>query len=127
MKTAKKINFIINQLSSVTHKAFYMKAPKETSFPYIVFNFPSNNPSNSNAEDRILELDVWNQDKPNYDALTETENLTDQVENIFKTLRHLDEESLFIFTKLNRFSLPDEDTSIERRQLRFLIKNYDRN
>lgn len=126
MSTAKQIGFVIKQLSDITSKIFYRKASKDTPYPYVVFNFPSNNPLGSNAEGAILEMDIWNKEKPNYDALTETENLADLIENKLKDIRHLDDDFLFIFTKLNRLSPPDEDQDIERRRLRFLVKTYNR-
>lgn len=116
--------FVIDDITSVTSRVYPERADSDALFPYVVIKFPTINELDHNQDQVILEIDVWHKIGDGNDILIEIENLTDAIDKLFKGRRNLDENYLLMFQRLNRLSIPDEDSSIKRRQLRYAIKTY---
>lgn len=127
MSMATKYKFVTDTIMTVTNDVYPEKAANKAKYPYVVYRFSSDYEIERNARGIFLEIDIWDSKKSNYDELTAIENLTDQIEKLFDYKRYLDDNHLLIFSKLGRSPIPDEDDNIIRRQLRFLIKSYDKN
>lgn len=121
------MKFLTTELKKLTPRVFNENAPTNSIFPYVVFKIVTSNIVEKDREDVIIEIDIWDIKKDGYDAIVSVETLTDKIDKFLKKNRHNGENSVLIFQKINRLSLPDEDTNIKRRQLRYVVKFYDKN
>lgn len=121
------VKYLIKELKKFSPRTYNMRATKDAIFPYVVVNLRTSTISEKNREDVILEVDIWDYARDSYDAFVTVEELTNRIDKFLKDNRHIDNNQLLIFQKINRLTLPDEDENIERRQLRYVVKYYDRN
>lgn len=122
-----KYEYVTEQLKKSCSRVSFKRAKDNDTFPYVVYNLPSTSEVVANRDDIILEIDIWDIQRDGYDVISSIENLTDTIDKSLKDIRYLDGKHLLMFQRLNRLVLPDEDKNIERRQLRYLIKSYDKN
>lgn len=120
------VKYLIKELKNITPRVYNEKATKEAIFPYVVVNFATSNIIEKDREDIILEINIWDYMKDSYDAFVAVEELTNRIDKFLKGNRHIDDNQLLIFQKINRLSIPDTDENIRRRQLRYVVKYYDR-
>lgn len=120
-----KYKFVTNLLKAVTPNVYPESAYDKTTFPYVVYNFPSSSPLEKHKDGIIFEVDIWDYDKEGYDVISEIEILTSQIDDVFKDCRHSMDGNFLLFQKIGRFPIPDEEKRIKRRQLRYLIKSYE--
>ena len=121
------MKFLTQELKKISPRVFNGNATKDAVFPYVVFKIPTSNIMEKNREDVIIEIDVWDIQKDGYDATINVEVLTSKIDKFLKNARYNGDNSVLIFQKINRLSLPDEDENVKRRQLRYLVKFYDKN
>lgn len=121
------MTYLTKELKKLSPRVYNEVANQNAIFPYVVFNIVTSSITEKNREDVIIEIDIWDYVKDGYDAVLNVELLTNKIDKFLKNNRHNDEESVFIFQKINRLSLPDEDKNIKRRQLRYVVKYYDKN
>lgn len=120
------MKFLTQELKKISPRVFNGNATKDAVFPYVVFKIPTSNIMEKNREDVIIEIDVWDIQKDGYDATINVEVLTSEIDNFLKNARFNGDNAVLIFQKMNRLSLPDEDENIKHRQLRYLVKFYDK-
>lgn len=94
-------------------------APK---YPYIVFKLPDSLNVESDRQDYSLIIDLWD----NKADTTALETLTSDVDKLLYRLRETDETQFLMFERENRLMIPDEYSSIKRRQLQYTVKQYER-
>lgn len=121
------MKYLTKELKKLTPRVFNERATSNAIFPYVVFNIRTSNVTERFREDVIIEIDIWDYQKDGYDAILNVESLTNKIDKFLRNVRHNDDNSVFIFQKINRLSLPDEDTNVKRRQLRYVVKYYDKN
>lgn len=102
-----------------------LKEEGTVEYPHAIFSFPNAVPNNEYSNKYLLQIDIW--DNKGGDA-SEIETLTDAV---FYALnkKKIMAGSLFIQIyrdTIFRLSLPDPDVNIQRRQLKFIAKIYDK-
>ena len=115
---------IQSKLVNVTTKAYLEEAPPKTSFPYITYKLPSSdNPDESNLENMILEIDVWD----NQSDTTALETLATNVDIELQRSMKIQGNANVRFYRVSRLMLPDSDETIRRRQLRYWLKTYIKN
>lgn len=119
------MKFLTRELKNLTPRVFNENATPNAIFPYVVFNIRTSSVVERDREDVIIEIDIWDYQKDGYDAIVNVELLTNKIDKYLKSVRHIEDDSLLIFEKINRLSLPDEDSNIKRRQLRYLVKYYE--
>lgn len=94
-------------------------------YPYAVFSFPNASTNNEFSDNFILQVDIW--DDKGGDA-TEIETVTDAVFHALNKQKILT-DNLFIQIYRDtiwRLKLPDPDVNIQRRQLKFICKIYNK-
>ena len=114
---------ILSVLSDVHSRSHMDKAPEGEELPFIVFKLP-NSDIQGEREDFILEVDIWDKERSGYDVRTEVTNLTEDVDQALNKLVHLEQGFLTRLHKINQLSVPDDDNSIWRRQLRYRCLTY---
>lgn len=115
-------DFLFTTLSQVHDNVIPgTKRPKGNKFPSVTYSLPTSNTVDM-REDFILEINIWDKDT---DA-ERADIITDNIETALKTPCHNDENQLLMFKKLNRLEVPDQEEDIQHRQLRYLIKRYER-
>lgn len=117
--------YLTEELSKISPRVYFKDAKTDATFPYITFNLPNSTNPETDSENVVLEINIWDYSRDGYDASRNAEILTDRIDDFLKFNRHLGEDHLFIFSKRNRLSLRDPDRNIERRQVRYRIKYYD--
>lgn len=120
------MKYLTTELKKLSPRVYNEYATSNAIFPYVVFNIRTSNILETNREDVILEIDIWDIQKDGYDAIVNVELLTDKIDKFLKDNRHNDENQVLIFSKIGRLSLPDENTNIKRRQLRYVVRYYDK-
>lgn len=121
------MKYLTTELKKFSPRVFNDNANTNAIFPYVVFSINTSSIIEKNREDIIVEIDIWDYQKDNYDATVNTELLTDRIDKFLRNVRHNGEKSVFIFEKIGRLNLPDEDGNVKRRQLRYVVKYYDKN
>lgn len=119
------MKFLTRELKKFSKQVFNENATENAIFPYVVFNVTSTSITEKDREDVIVEIDIWDYQKDGYDAIVNVEMLTDKIDKYLRSVRQKEGDSLLIFEKINRLSLPDEDSNIKRRQLRYVVKYYE--
>lgn len=89
---------------------------------YIVYKLPSTS-SSVHRNDRVLEITFWTRD---ISDTTELELKVEELDRKLRNHRHIDEHHLLVFTKIGQSEIPDPDKLMERRELRYLIKQSER-
>lgn len=118
--------YLTKELSKISPRVYFKDAKTDAIFPYIVFNLPNSTNPETDSEVVVLEINIWDYSRDGYDASKGVEIITSRIEEFLKFNRHLGDDHLFIFSKRNRLTLRDPDRNIERRQLRYRIKYYNK-
>lgn len=119
-KTIELRKVIISLLNQTNKEVYYENASDTALLPYIVYELENVNFGNTGRDDIILTIDIWDK---NLDS-TNIEILADQVEKLFDGTNNPTSTVLPTFYAVGRYSRPDEDKTIRRRELRFQIQNY---
>ena len=121
------MKFLTSELHKLTPRVYNEYASDDAIFPYVVFNVRASNITERNREDIVVEIDIWDYKKDGYDAIVNVELLTNEIDKFLRQVRYNGEDSLLIFQKINRLPIPDSDENVKRRQLRYVVKTYDKN
>lgn len=123
------LKYLYTVLSQAQKPVYFEQAPVKDpitqlapKYPYIVFKLPDSLNVESDRQDYSLIIDIWD-NKPDTTAL---ETLTSNVDKLLYKLRVTDEKQFLMFERENRLMIPDEDTSVKRRQLQYTVKQYER-
>lgn len=123
------LQYIFSLLSQQGKQVYHEVAPEKDpvtqsppKFPYIVFRLGTSVNEESDREDFPLIINIWDKN-PDTTAL---EILTDAIDKSLKKIRYLDENQQLTFVKENRSPLSDPDPTIRGRQIRYIIKRYER-
>ena len=97
----------------------------EKKYPYAEFNFPNVSANNEYSDLNQLQIDIWSNKSG---QVEEIETITDNlVKTLDKKIIKTNNMLVQIFKdKPFRIKLPDSDINIQRRELRFLVKLYER-
>ena len=120
-KTVELRKVIVSLLEQVTPNVSFDKADKKTQFPYSVYSMNNVDLSSYPRDDISVTVDIWDKD---IDSIR-IETLTDKLEKILNRNNHPTDKVLPTFYLVGRNSLEDEDPLIQRRQLKFIVKNYE--
>lgn len=107
--------FLLTKHASV----YFQKAPASAEFPYLVFDLPTSF-NNAPSEDFLLEIDAWD----NNQDTTILENIIDSIDEELNNKIISFDKYKAIFRRENRLTLPDEDPTLNRRQLRYTVRVY---
>lgn len=121
------MEFLTEELKKFSPRVFNKYANDNAIFPYVVFNIGTSNIIEKDREDVVVEIDIWDYMRDGYDAVMNIETLTSRIDNFLKNKIYNGENSVLIFEKTNRLTVPDEDERVERRRLRYIVKFYDKN
>lgn len=110
--------------------AEHYPSTKEKVYPYAEITFPTAAPNNEYSDLNLLQIDIWDNKSGQVEEIeTITDNLVKTIlqgksNQIIKT-----NDMLIQIYKNNPFRsrLEDSDINIQRRELRFLVKLYERN
>lgn len=123
------LKYLYTLLSQVQKPVYFEKAPIKDpvtqlppKYPYIVFKLPDSLNVESDRQDYSLIIDIWD----NKADTTALEILTSDVDKLLYRLRVTDANQFLMFERENRLMIPDEDTTIKRRQLQYTVKQYER-
>ena len=94
-------------------------------YPYVEINFPSSVPNNSYSDNNLLQVDIW--DNKDTD-INEIETITDSIHKALNRLHYIDSFMQFSINRDNpyRLGLPDPSINIQRRQLRYITRVYEK-
>lgn len=121
-KTVELRKVIVSLLKQVTPNVFFDKVEEENpEFPYSVYSMNNVDLSSYPRDDISVTVDIWDR---NYDSIR-VETLTDKLEKVLNRNNHPTDKILPTFYLVGRNSLEDEDPLIQRRQLKFIVKNYE--
>ena len=118
-KTYELRKIITSLLNQTEGEVYYETASTEAVFPYKVYSFESIDLGDIERDDLILLVDVWGKEDVNV-----VEEIADFIEDTFNNLNAPTDTSLPTFYRISRKPIADEDKTIKRRQLKFLIQNY---
>ena len=114
------------QQINIDWRVYRSKAKGSASDPipnkYIVYKLPSTS-SRVHRDDTVLEITFWTRDESD---TTELELKVEEIDRMLRNHRHIDEHHLLVFTKIGQSEIPDPDPLIERRELRYIIKQSER-
>lgn len=119
-KTLELRKVIIKLLKEINSNVYYENATDEAEFPYIVYEIDSINFDYIERDDVILTINIWDKDR----GSKTVDSLADDIEKKLKYLNNPTQTVLPTFYAISRTSIPDEDKSIRRRELKFQIQNY---
>ena len=94
-------------------------------YPHTIFSFQNAAPNNEYSDRFLLQIDLWN--NKGGDA-SEIETLTDAVFHALNKKKIMTDSLFFEIYRdtIFRLSLPDPDVNIQRRQLKFIAKIYEK-
>ena len=113
------LKMITTTLRTAHERVYKEIAPQDATFPYVVYRLPTSNDTEG-REDFILEIDIWD----NNTNTTALETLTESIDRKLNRFKYVDSKLSACSYRINRMMIPDPDTSIKRRQLRYEIKTY---
>lgn len=109
---------IKTELKKITARVFYKDSSATMEYPYVTYRL--NRSKDEYLDLILLTIDIW-------DKSTDTTRIELMAESIEKALDHTTintTENMPTFYFENVLDVEDEDKSIERRQLKFSIRNY---
>ena len=116
LRTALK-TFLITKHARV----YFQAAPKDATYPYIVFHLPDILDDGEYQEQVLAEIDGW--DLPADGDTTVLETLMANINSINKSvLTATDMRAVFFLER--KLSPPDDDPRIKRRKYIYLVKIY---
>lgn len=118
--------YLTSELSKISPRVYFKDSKSDSIFPYVVFNLPNSTNPETDSENVVLEINIWDYSRESYDASRNVEVIADRIEEALSFNRYLRDDCLLIFTKRNRLTLRDSDKNVERRQLRYRIKYYNK-
>lgn len=94
-------------------------------YPHAIFSFQNAAPNNEYSDRFLLQIDLWN--NKGGDA-SEIETLTDAVFHALNKKKVMTDSLFFEIYRdtIFRLALPDPDVNIQRRQLKFIAKIYEK-
>lgn len=95
-------------------------------YPYAEFSFSNSYPGNEYSDLNWLQVDIWDNKSG---QVQEIETIAD---NIYKALNKVNIKTDNVLIQIYRntpcrLKLADPDVNIQRRELKFIIKTYERN
>ena len=111
--------FIDTELKKDAARVYHERPEGSPQFPYVVYTFP-NSIDDEIREDFILEVNIWGNSK-NTLAL---EQLATDISKRLNRVKHVYGTIATHIYKVNQLSVPDPDTAIRRRQVRFECRTY---
>lgn len=122
-----ELNDIIGNVidSIVTAYADHYPTNKKKIYPYAEYSFPYSTPNNTYSDNISLYIDIWDNKSG---SVVEIENITDKIEKALNRLQINNDKLQLCIYKNNpcRFPLSDTDINIQRRELRFICKIYEK-
>jgi len=116
-----EIKTAINELLESKHeRVYYQSAPKDATFPYLVFDLP-NSTDDGSLERFVLDIDAWDNKKDT----TEIETLIDSIDKGLHRKTIVVNDLSMTFYRENRLALRDDDPSIRRRKYIYQIRTYE--
>lgn len=102
-----------------------LKKEKTKKYPHAIFSFSNAAPNNEYSDRYLLQVDLWN--NKGGDA-SEIESLTDAVFHALNKKKFMTDSLFFEIYRdtIFRLTLPDPDVNIQRRQLKFIAKIYEK-
>jgi hypothetical protein len=116
------LQVLFTKLSEIQKPVYFELAPSNAVFPYIVYKLPNSTNVESDRQDYVLQVDVWD----NKSDTTALETLTNDIDKKLNKMEHLDFTQFIKIERENRLMVPDTDPEIRRRQLRYTVKQYER-
>ena len=110
---------IYTELGKLATRVYHEQAPKDATFPYVTFNFPTSAPDEI-REDFILTVDIWGKG-PSTLAL---EQLVSSISRALDHTTFCDDDLCVRIYKDNTLAPPDPNLDIRRRQLRFECRTF---
>ena len=115
------IRAINTKLNESGYNVFYNEKPKEIDYPFVIFNMRNTNKL-ENREDIFLDVDIWTKNQVQVFVMTKT------IDDLLQRYKYIDNNLQFSIYKINQLNnLADEDKTIKRNQLKYIIKKYERN
>jgi len=113
------IKAVLDLIGGVSPRLYYDVAPEGAVYPYIVFRFPTS-ATEYQREDFLLDISIWDKQLDS----TAVETLATSINNILDRAKiHTAQVTTSIYLD-GRYTLPDPDTMIRRRLLRYTCKTY---
>ena len=128
MNNLRKIvyNKLLNVPSLTESKIFYAKAPQGSALPYVVFSFPSTGRKHKGQEDKVLEINIYDCERDNYNVADSIEQQTDDIDAELDYSSEASDGWSYWFRRTSRISVPySQESNIWRRELRYSMKAYD--
>lgn len=109
----------------VTAYAEHYPTTLEKVYPYVEYTLPYSNPNNTYSDNHLLYVDIWDNKSG---SVVEIENITDKIEKALNRLQINNETMQVCIYKNNpcRFPVPDTEINIQRRELRFICRVYEK-
>lgn len=118
----KVITTLLKQVKHINNQVYFENASSTAAYPYIVYNINSIDLNSYPRNDVVLTVDVWD----NNSNTSIIEDVADDVEAKLNMVNYPTATVLPTFYLNIRNSIIDEDKTIKRRQLKFIIQNYER-
>lgn len=112
------INYIKSSLKEVCLQTYFIDETIGTTYPYIVFSFPSST-MEEEREDFILEIDLY--DDLDFNSL---EDLVSKVDGKLNNKHVVDESFYCLINRLERLMIKQEDSQVKQRKLKYITKTY---
>lgn len=117
------------KVSGLGTNIYYMKAPQDATLPYAVFYFPSEGRTHKEQAEEVLEINIYDCEKGNYNVANQIEQLTDNIDFEFdystESTDNYSNNYSYWFRKTGRISVPyPQESNIWHRELRYNMKSY---
>jgi len=109
--------------SAASGRVYFETAEDEATFPYAVYRLPTSTSIGNNdyaRQDFILEIDVWD----NVPDATRIETLADRIDVAINNQRVRTNLVALKIYRIGRLNIPDPNSDIRRRQLRYRVATY---
>ena len=110
---------IQSQLKTAHQRVYFMDAPDDARYPYLVYDLP-NSVDDGSLENFVLEVDGWD-DSADTNVL---EKLMDDMDNSLHRKTMVVGNLSVTFYRDNRLTLTDDDKRISRRQYIYQARVY---
>lgn len=121
-KTANLRQLIVAQLNTTTGATYYRNAPDNAAYPYKTFELSRANLGDLARDDIDLCVDIWDHaaDSKAVDLIA------DAIDELFNATNLPQDNILPTFFRDSRYTVTEDDKTIQHIQLHFSVQNYTR-
>lgn len=114
---------ILTELKKLYTRTYFDRAPRGTTFPFVVFSTPSSFQNQDGAMTIVLRINIYDNTG---NSISTLETTTEKIKKGLQKKVYTDANMMLFFRCESILQIPNTNENIRQRELTFSVKYYDR-